>query len=367
MADLIEALSGVCEPVRGFIGGEKNGSLHMIGGSLLNFGALGLVGDGVDGTQVRVGGHRRKDVGASAGEKIHHAPGEVTNGEDFAKEDGGVGLTVRSEGDDGISAGDGGKDHREKAEKRGFLGGKDADHAHGLHDGEIEVRCGNGVHAAEEGLVFVGPTRVMNRSVDRSTDFARGGCIRLGEQNGGGEFVGAGFEHFRDAIEDLTAIVGAPFRPTRSGLRSGFDGIAEILTGAERDVANERARGVVERINAPTLGADECSADEAFRGFGNGKSAHGFSGSKGLTTEDTESTEGEEIHEGKQPSPCPLCSLWSISSNGFSNNLGVVEEALFAAFAAEAGFLVAAEGTGGVEFVVGVRPDDTGFEFGGHF
>ena len=39
---------------------------------------------------------------------------------------------------------------------------------------------------------------------------------------------------------------------------------------------------------------------------------------------------------------------------------------MFAAFAAEAGFLVAAEGAGGVEFVVGVCPDDAGFEFGGH-
>jgi hypothetical protein len=29
-----------------------------------------------------------------------------------------------------------------------------------------------------------------------------------------------------------------------------------------------------------------------------------------------------------------------------------------AAFAAEAAFLVAAEGTGGIEFVVGIRPDD---------
>ena len=39
---------------------------------------------------------------------------------------------------------------------------------------------------------------------------------------------------------------------------------------------------------------------------------------------------------------------------------------MFAAFAAEAGFLVASKRGGGVEFVVGVCPDDAGFEFGGH-
>ncbi len=182
VADLIEALSVVCEPVDGFFRWEKNGSLHMLGGPLLDFGSLGFVGGGVDGTQVRVGGHRGEDVGAGAGEEIHHAAGEVADGEDFAEEDGGIGLAVRSEGDDGIAAGDGGEDHREQAEKRGFFRGEDADDAHGFHDGEIEVRRGDGVHAAEEGLVFIGPTGVVDRSVDRGADFARGsGGIWVGK------------------------------------------------------------------------------------------------------------------------------------------------------------------------------------------
>src|SRR5262245_57171526 len=53
-------------------------------------------------------------------------------------------------------------------------------------------------------------------------------------------------------------------------------------------------------------------------------------------------------------------------ARGKLNELGVVEEALAAAFAAEAALLVAAKGRRGVELVVSVGPDDAGLELDAH-
>ncbi len=49
-----------------------------------------------------------------------------------------------------------------------------------------------------------------------------------------------------------------------------------------------------------------------------------------------------------------------------SDELAVVEQALAATLAAEATFLVAAEGRRGVKLVVSVGPDHAGLELGGH-
>jgi len=268
---VVEALGFFREPIDGVFRVEENGALHMVGGAALDFGAFVFVGDGVNGAQVGVGGEGGERVGAGAGEQIHNAAGKVAGGQHFAEEDGGVGLAVGGEGDDGVAAGDGGEDHGEQAKKWGFLGGEEADDAHGFHDGEIEVGRGDGVHAAEEGFVFVGPAGVVGDAVDGGADFARGGvAIRAGDREGGGHFLAAGFEHFGEAIEDLSAVVGAASGPAGTGFGGGFDGVAEILASAEGDVADELTGGVVEGIDAAALGANERAADEAFRGFCDG-------------------------------------------------------------------------------------------------
>src|SRR5215216_1947136 len=63
-------------------------------------------------------------------------------------------------------------------------------------------------------------------------------------------------------------------------------------------------------------------------------------------------------------------AFWLLNSSGSevlnSNELGVIEQPLPPAFAAEAGFLVAAERRGRIEFVEGVRPDDAGLELHAH-
>ncbi len=108
VADLVGALGFFFEPVAGGLGVDEDGAFHMLGGAALDFGALGFVGGGVDGAEVGVGGHRGQDVGTRAGEQIHDAAGEVADSEDFAEQDGGVGLAVGGEGDGGVPAGDGG-------------------------------------------------------------------------------------------------------------------------------------------------------------------------------------------------------------------------------------------------------------------
>ena len=220
---------------------------------------------------------------------------------------------MRGKGDDGVPTRNGRKDHREQAKKRGFLGGENANDSHRLHDGEIKMRRGNRIHAAEEGFEFVGPSGVVGDAINGGANFAqRGLAVRLGRGNGIGHFPASRLEHLSEAVEDLATIVGAAFGPPRSRFGSRFDSIAEILAGAERDIAGEDPGGVAVFVNPSTLGANERPADEAFRGFGNGQTSHG-SRTKSLTTEDTESTEREEEDMEKAFSvfsPCPPCSPW---------------------------------------------------------
>ena len=131
-----------------------------------------------------------------------------------------------------------------------------------------------------------------------------------GERDGLGHFRGAGLQHFGEAVEDLAAVVGIALRPAGTGLGGGFDGVAQILAGAVRDVGEERAGGVVQRIDAAALRADERSADVALGGFGDGESHRSYRSDRSY----------------------------------FRSR--VIQQPLLPAFAAEAAFLVAAEGAG---------------------
>jgi hypothetical protein len=105
------------------------------------------------------------------------------------------------------------------------------------------MRGGDRVHAAENLLVFVRPAGEMHDAVDGGADFEGGGFPRpVIEGKGIRHFGGARFEHFREAVEDLGAVVGGAFRPARAGLGGGFHGIAEVLFRAERDVGDESFR-----------------------------------------------------------------------------------------------------------------------------
>ena len=132
------------------------------------------------------------------------------------------------------------------------------------------MRSRNWVHTAEQGLVFVGPSRVVNDTVDGRGNF--GGCLLL-FRSGFGEmgidqFRGPGLQHFRHAVEDLTAIVGGAFRPARPGFGGRLDSVSHILAGAKGNVCEELALAVVDLVGAVAFGANKRSSDIAFRSFG---------------------------------------------------------------------------------------------------
>ena len=86
------------------------------------------------------------------------------------------------------------------------------------------------------------------------------------ERNGVGHFRGAGFQHFREAVGNLPAVIGIPRSPAGADLGGGFHGVAQILAAAERDVREEGAGGVIHRCDPSILGADESSAEVALGG-----------------------------------------------------------------------------------------------------
>ena len=102
------------------------------------------------------------------------------------------------------------------------------------------MRTRNGVHTAEQGAVFVGPSRIVNDAVDGSLDLAlRRRAVGLRGHDGTDQFLRARLDHFGEPVEDLPAIVGAAGGPGGKSLRRGLDRVAEILARAERDVCKE--------------------------------------------------------------------------------------------------------------------------------
>ncbi len=136
------------------------------------------------------------------------------------------------------------------------------------------MRGGDGVGAAEEGLVFIGPACVVDDTVDGGGEFGGGFFAVCGEVCVD-EFGGACFEHFGDAVEDLSAVVGGAVGPGWMCFGGGFGGVADVFAGAEWDVCEELAGGIVDGVGEVGFGTDEGTADGAFGGFGDGDAGHG--------------------------------------------------------------------------------------------
>lgn len=133
----------------------------------------------------------------------------------------------------------------------------------------------------------------MDDAVDGCGDFdfvLFVGSFVFGEM-GFDEFGCSGFEHFRHPVENLSAVVWRAFCPRWTGFCCGFDGVAHIFAGAEWDVCEELILGIVDGVGEVGFGADECAADVAFGGFGDGESWHGYVIAK-------RHDEGKALHAG---------------------------------------------------------------------
>ena len=131
-----------------------------------------------------------------------------------------------------------------------------------------------------------------------------------------GELGGAGLAHFGDAIEDLAAVVGGLAGPSALRLARGDDGVAQVFPRPAACVGEQFSPFAGHCVETARLRARKLAVDVELVGLADVEARHA------------------EHH--------------------------VRAEAVHAAFAAEAAFLVAAEGGGRVELVVGVGPDDAG-------
>src|SRR5437016_6095093 len=93
------------------------------------------------------------------------------------------------------------------------------------------MAAGDRIDAAENLRIFVRPTGKINQPVDGQGDFlARFGPRSVGRtRDFGDQFGGSILEHFRSAVEDLSAQVGALFGPTLEGRAGGHYRVPEVL------------------------------------------------------------------------------------------------------------------------------------------
>jgi len=78
---------------------------------------------------------------------------------------------------------------------------EDTDDARRLRDGEVEVRRRDGVYVAEQLLILVCPSRVVNQAVNRRRDFFL--CIRRARAMKGdriNHLRTARFDHLREPV-----------------------------------------------------------------------------------------------------------------------------------------------------------------------
>lgn len=217
-----------------------------------------------------MGRQRGHDLLAETGQHVDDPSRQIAHGQHLTQGDRRIRLCFRGERDHDIAANDRRQDDRHEREQRRLVGRQQPDHPHGLSHGEVEVRRGHRVDAAEQLLIFVAPTRIVHDAVDGGRHFLRG-CGGLGATQGQGvdELGAARLEHLRQAIKDLPAVIARAACPTRHGARGSLDGVAQIFAGALRDVPDEIARGIVERKYPPALRSDELSTHITLRRFGN--------------------------------------------------------------------------------------------------
>ena len=105
------------------------------------------------------------------------------------------------------------------------------DNASRFRGREIEMGTCDGIYAAEDLGIFVGPAGVIDEAIDGMADFVLG----IGGRDVGragdffDKFAGAVLEHFCGAIEDLAAKISGFFCPAVECRTSGDNRVAKIF------------------------------------------------------------------------------------------------------------------------------------------
>ena len=217
---------------------------------------------------MRVRGEGRHEFLSETGENIHHATRKIRNSEKLAEYDGRIGKFLRSETYAGIASDDHRRDLAQKSQQWKSIVGDDANDSHRLRDRKIEERASDRIGVAKDLLVLVRPPRVVDEAIDAGGNFLcpRRFGGRTGDDERVGHFCAPRLQHLAQTIKNLTSVVRRALRPIRSRLRCCFNGVAQILAGALRDISEQPrfplpASRLPHRKNPSTLRANELPAD----------------------------------------------------------------------------------------------------------
>ena len=133
----------------------------------------------VDRVHVHVRGEDRRQLGAVAGQQVDDPAGQVGGRDRLGELERRERRRLRGDDDRGVPAHDHRSDPRDEPLERRRLGSENRDDAGRLGHGEVEVRPGDGVRAAEHLRQLVGPARRTRRR-DRSRAPPRAGPSRRG-------------------------------------------------------------------------------------------------------------------------------------------------------------------------------------------
>ena len=224
-------------------------------------GVLEGVAGGVDSVDVPVRGDVGDEFAVIGGENIYNAGWDVAGGAGLGEVGGDGGGDLTREDDGGVARTEDWGEKGDEREERRRVGAEDGDDTGGIGDGEVVMGASDGVLAAEDLGVLVGPAGVVDEAVDGGGDLvggreARGARFGLcGFRRGLGgllvegefvlELVGAGLEHLGEAVEDLAPVVRGGGGPLGLGGAGVLDGVAQVFAGGEGDVGDEGAIGSV--------------------------------------------------------------------------------------------------------------------------
>ena len=183
----------------------------------------------VDRVHVHVRGEDGAELGAIAGEEVDDAAGQIGRRDRLRELERRERRRLGRDDDGSVAAHDHRRDPRDEPFERRLLGCEHRDDAGRLRDGEVEVRPGDRVRAAEHLRQLVGPAGVPDDPIDRAFDLAptraRAGEVR------------------RRAPPSSRRADRAPgrgctrrARPLREGRAGGLDGVARVLARGAGDV-----------------------------------------------------------------------------------------------------------------------------------
>ena len=168
----------IVEPVNRVLGARNSAAgdpLDVLRGARAQERVLlrGQVGR-VDGVDVAVGGDVREQLGAVAGQYVDDPRGHIAGSKDLAQDRPRQRIGVARDGDDGVAGAHRRGQERDQRQQRALVGRDDRDHARGLGDREVVEGSRDGVVAAQDLRVLVGPAGVVDEAVDGGRDLGVG-------------------------------------------------------------------------------------------------------------------------------------------------------------------------------------------------